>query len=86
MGSFRHEQQRLNHRGRSFLFMSYEADPGNPKKNLPAMPDTWYLVSSNNRWPAIPHVLAQPESERVGALVAWLEASVFAAPVAPVAG
>ncbi len=83
MSGFRHAQQRLQHRGRSFLFMSYEAEPGNPKKSRPALPDTWYLLSSNNRWPAIPHVLAQPQAELIAALTSWLEATVFAVAAPP---
>ena len=82
MASFQHEQRRVTHRGRNFHFVSYEANPGNPARQQPAMPETWYLVSSNNRWPAIPRVLQQPESELVAALVAWLEQVVFTKPVA----
>ncbi len=63
--------------------MSYEAEPANPKKSTPALPDTWYLLSSNNRWPAIPHVLAQPQAELITALTTWLEATVFAMAAPP---
>lgn len=80
MAVFRHEQRRLTHRGRDFHFVSYEAHRPNPARHELAMPDTWYLVSSGNRWPAIPYVLAQPMAELDAALVAWLEAVVFASP------
>lgn len=78
MAAFRNEQRRLSHRGRDFHFVSYEAHPANPARNQQAMPDTWYLIGANRRWPAIPHVRDQAEPELLAALVAWLEAVVFA--------
>ena len=81
MGAFRNEQRRLSHRGRDFHFVSYEARPANLARKEDAMPDTWYLVSTNNRWPAIPLLPDQPEPELIAALVLWLETSVFADPL-----
>jgi len=77
MGGFRHEQQRLSHRGREFHFVSYEATEANAARHQAALPDFWYLISSGNRWPAIPHVPEQPAEELKMLLVAWLEAEVF---------
>ena len=81
MGTFRHEQHRVAHRGRTFHFVSYEATAANPARQIPERPDTWFLVSSGNRWPAIPHVPGQAIAELEGLLVAWLESAVFAAPL-----
>ena len=83
MATFRHEQHRVTHRGRAFHFVSYEATEAHAGKKIEARPDTWFLVSSGNRWPAIPHVpgVALPDLE--AQLVAWLEATVFAPVPAP---
>jgi hypothetical protein len=81
MGGFRHEQRRLEHRGRIFHFVSYEAQEANVTRGQVARPESWYLVSSGNRWPAIPLVAEQPEGELHTLLVEWLESQVFA-PVA----
>lgn len=78
MAGIKHEQRRIVHRGRTFLFVSYEAEDANVAKKFPGRPPTWFLVSSGNRWPAIPY---QPEQsgEEVDALcTTWLETVVFA--------
>ena len=49
---------------------------------MPELPDTWFLVSSGNRWPAIPHLPDQPEVDLDAQLVIWLETTVFAKPAA----
>jgi hypothetical protein len=78
MATFRHEQHNVTHRGRTFHFVSYEATDANPARQVEALPDTWFLVSSGHRWPAVPHVpdLAAPELD--AQLIAWLERVVFA--------
>jgi len=85
MAKYQNQQRRLAHRGRRFHFISYEAQDADLKKKILAMPATWYLESSGNRWPAIPQVPEQPEAELDVQLAAWLEAYVFAAwpPPAP---
>ena len=77
MATFRHEQHRVTHRGRAFHFVSYEATEANPARKVEERPDTWFLVSSGNRWPAIPLVPGQAVAELEAHLVAWLEATVF---------
>lgn len=74
---FKNEQRRLDHRGRVFHFISYEAREANAAKNLPALPASWYLVSSGNRWPAIPLVPAQPLADLDASLAAWLDTAVL---------
>lgn len=78
MSKYKNDQRRLVHRGRRFHFISYDAQDADIKKKLDALPATWYLESSGNRWPAIPQVLEQPEAELEAQLAAWLEAVVFA--------
>ena len=80
MGGFKNEQRRLTHRGRTFHFVSYEAQPGNVAKNVPAMPATWYLLSYGNRWPAIPLQEGHGEAELDALLSEWLESHVFPTP------
>jgi len=78
MSGFKNEQRMLDHRGRSFHFVSYEAHGGNAAKNQPAMPATWYLLSYGNRWPAIPLEEGTSEDELDARLADWLETNVFA--------
>lgn len=78
MTKYKNEQRRLAHRGRSFHFISYDAQDADPKRKQLAMPATWYLESSGNRWPSIPHTPEQPDVELDAQLAAWLEAVVFA--------
>ncbi len=78
MSSLSHEQRRLVHRGRSFLFVSYDAEDARSSKVTPARGPTWYLVRSNNRWPAIPYHAGQPLPEVDALCIAWLEEVVFA--------
>lgn len=81
---FKNEQRRLDHRGRIYHFISYEAREANATKKQDAQPASWYLVSSGNRWPAVPLVPEQPQADLDAALAAWLDATVLAVqPVAP---
>lgn len=78
MAKFRHDHHRLTHRGRAFHFISYEATAAHPGRQIEARPDTWFLVSANHRWPAIPHVAGLDVEELEAQLVGWLESEVFA--------
>ncbi len=78
MAGFSNEQRRLTHRGKVFHFVSYDAQDAVPSRDQPAMPPTWYLLSSGNRWPAIPIQPDQPEAELDARLTEWLEVRVFA--------
>lgn len=85
MAKYQNQQRRLAHRGRRFHFISYDAQDADLKKKIAAMPATWYLESSGNRWPSIPQIPGQPEAELDAQLAQWLEAYVFVAgpPPAP---
>jgi hypothetical protein len=78
MAAFRNEHRRFTYRGRPFHFVSYEAQSANPRKNQPAMPATWYLLSSGNRWPAIPLEVGRTDEELDAQLSKWLDTEVFA--------
>ena len=78
MGKYQHEQRRLEHRGRRFHFISYDAQDADLKQKTVAMPATWYLASSGNRWPAIPQTVEQSKAELEALLTVWLEDFVFA--------
>ena len=77
MAAFRNEHRRFEHRGRPFHFVSYEAQAANPRKNLPAMPATWYLLSAGNRWPAIPLEIGRTDEELDAQLSQWRDSEVF---------
>ena len=44
MGKFTVEQRRLTHRGTAFHFVSYEGQPGNPKREQPPTQPAWFLM------------------------------------------
>jgi hypothetical protein len=78
MASLSTEQRRVVHRGRTFHFVSYEAEERKGPGDRPPRGPTWYLVSSNNRWPAVPYQAGQPMDEVDALCIAWLEEAVFA--------
>lgn len=79
MTKYENQHRRLAHRGRQFHFISYAAHDADLKKKIPAMPAMWYLESSGHRWPAIPQLPDQPETELDVQLAVWLEGYVFCA-------
>jgi hypothetical protein len=71
-------QHHLSHRGRSFHFVAYAAEPGNPARGTLATPATWFLMASGKRWAVMPEVAEQPEPERDRQFTKWLDQHVFA--------
>ena len=82
MSSYKTDQHRIVHRGRSFHFVSYEAHGANPRTGELAMPATWFLMCSGKRLPAITQVPDQDAEAVVAALIHWLDRNVFTARVA----
>jgi hypothetical protein len=78
MAGYKVQQHRITFGGRSFHFVSYDAQPGNERRGEPATPPMWYLMRAGKRWPGMPQVIGQPESELVNALGSWLKASGMA--------
>jgi len=77
MSSYKVEQHRLSHRGRSFHFVSYEGAPANPAKALPATEPTWFMMSAGKRWVVMPHHVGQEPAELDRLFAAWLDSNVF---------
>lgn len=77
MSKVKTEQRRVTCRGRSFHFVSYEAEPGNPAKSKPAIMAAWFLMSAGKRWFVLPHDPSQDPLELDQQLTQWLEQSVF---------
>lgn len=71
------EQVRLLHRGRSFHFVSYEGQPGNPKRDLPPTEPAWFLMNDGTRWKVMPFEPRQDRDELDRRFAAWLDAHVF---------
>lgn len=78
MRKFKIEQHRIVVRGREFHFVSYEGQDANPKKNLPAKPPTWYLMSAGRRWEVMRHTPDQDRGQLERLFVEWIEDNVFA--------
>ena len=73
------EQRHLEHRGRSFHFVSYEGQPGHVGRGQPATEAAWYLMTEGKRREVMPHDPAQPAEMVELALMAWLDAHAFGA-------
>jgi hypothetical protein len=72
MGSYKVLQQRINHAGKSFHFVSYDGVPANARRGEEATGPMWYLMRAGKRWPVMPQVAGQPETETQAALGSWL--------------
>lgn len=55
----------------------YEAQPANPKRDLPAVEPTWYLMNAGARWEVMPHQPGRDVDTLERQLMAWLDAHVF---------
>jgi hypothetical protein len=78
---YRVEQRTITHRGRNFHFVSYEGQPANAARNVPATDAAWFLVSGGYRREVMPQQLDQDVEELDQMLAEWLESHVFAEPV-----
>ena len=73
MSTYKVEQQHVQHAGRDFHFVSYDAQPANERKGETAVPPMWYLMGPARRWPVMPHTHGQAELDLQKALVGWLK-------------
>ncbi|HSA56877.1 MAG TPA: hypothetical protein VLE53_14295 [Gemmatimonadaceae bacterium] len=77
MAAYRNVQRHIVHRGREFHFVSYEGTPADTRREVEAMPPTWYLLNAGKRWPVMPHQVDEPEDEVERRLIEWLDSNVF---------
>ena len=75
-GSHRPQQRQLVYRGRAFHFVSYEGQPENVKKGVPASGPAWYLMNSGTRWEVMPFSPAQEETEVDQQLLDWVKRTI----------
>ena len=73
VSTYKVEQQHVQHAGRDFHFVSYDAQPANERKGETAVPPMWYLMGPARRWPVMPYTLGQAEHDLQKALVSWLK-------------
>ncbi|MDQ3243035.1 MAG: hypothetical protein M3Q09_04855 [Gemmatimonadota bacterium] len=67
------QQHRVTSGGRSFHFVSYEAQVANARRGDIEMGPMWCLMRAGKRWPAIPYVEGQTDAEVTQGLQVWLE-------------
>lgn len=79
VSAYKTQQHRLEHRGRTFHFVSYEAQIANAKHQQAAMPPTWYVMLGGKRWVVAEQVGATDAAELDRQFGAWLDANVFSA-------
>jgi hypothetical protein len=78
VSSYRVEQRRLEHRGREFHFVSYQARPHNARRGEDAHPDMWFLINDGKRYPVMAQVPGQLDEEIEQALRAWVDDFIHA--------
>jgi len=77
VSAYKTQQHRLNHRGRSFHFVSYEGHPADVKRQQSEMPPTWHLMLAGKRWMVSPQVGETAPAELDCQFGEWLDAHVF---------
>ena len=71
--SYKIQQHRINRHGISYHFVSYAGNPANVRKGEEATGPMWYMMRAGKRWPVMPQVVGQSDSETMKALGMWLE-------------
>jgi hypothetical protein len=83
MSSYKTDQQRLQHRGREFHFVSYEGRGADPAKNIEAVPPTWFLMAGGKRFPVMPQVAGLEVGQLHQKLIDWLDENMPALGLMP---
>ena len=79
VSAYKTQQHRLEHRGRTFHFVSYEAQVANEKHKQVAMPPTWYVMLGGKRWAVTEQAGAMEPADLDRIFGAWLDDNVFSA-------
>jgi hypothetical protein len=77
MSSYKTQQHRLVHRGRTFHFVSYEGQRADEKRQQEATPPSWYLMLAGKRWMVLPQLDDTGPAELDRLFGEWLESHVF---------
>jgi hypothetical protein len=78
--SYKIQQHRISCGGLSYHFVSYAAEPANPRTGKEATGPMWYLMRAGKRWPVMPQDLSQTDAETTRALAEWLDAVLVKQP------
>lgn len=73
MSAYKNQQRRLSLGHREFHFVTYEARPANVKRGETESGPMWYLMRAGKRWPVMPEVPGQVDTEITQALTSWLK-------------
>ena len=73
VSAYKNQQRRLSLGQREFHFVTYEARPANVKRGETESGPMWYLMRAGKRWPVMPEVPGQVDTEITQALTAWLK-------------
>lgn len=76
MSAFKPSQRRLEFHGRTFHFVSYEAQPANAARHREAEPAMWCLMLEGRRCPVAPYEPDQDEDAADRLLLRWLKGQV----------
>jgi hypothetical protein len=70
--SYKVEQCHIRAGGREFHFVSYEEQPANDRRGVPAVPAMWYLMGPAKRWPVMPQISGQSQEDIEAGLLSWV--------------
>jgi hypothetical protein len=79
MSGYKTQQHRLVRSGRSFHFVSYEAQPADVKRLQPETPASWYVMLAGKRWMVGPQLEELAPAELSHQFEEWLDAHVLGA-------
>jgi len=82
MSGYKTEQHRVVRRGRSFHFVSYEAQPADARRLIPELPASWYVMLAGKRCLVGPQVGDTAPADLNRQFEEWIDTHVFAASAA----
>ncbi|HTO73317.1 MAG TPA: hypothetical protein VMJ30_05835 [Gemmatimonadales bacterium] len=77
MSGFKPQQRRFEIAGRSFLFVSYEAQPASVARKQAAEPAMWCLMVEGRRCAVTPFVADQSLESLDRTLISWIHANAM---------
>jgi len=78
MSGYKTEQHRVVRLGRSFHFVSYEAQPADVKRLQPELPASWYVMLAGKRCIVGPQVGETAPADLTRQFEEWIDTHVFA--------
>lgn len=76
MSSYKTQQHRLLHHGRTFHFVSYEGQAADVKRQQVEAPASWYVMLGGKRWVVFPQLVEVEPAELDRQFGDWLDVHI----------